>query len=86
MDKVVWDAAADATPNGPAIHFTYVSSDGEEGYPGTVRAKVTYALTNDNEFPIDMEATTDKTTVVNMVHHTYWNLAGFDSGPILIRS
>ncbi len=82
-DKVVWDAEPSDTPNGPSVKFTYVSKDGEEGYPGTVTAKVTYALTNDNEFRIDMEATTDKTTVVNMVHHTYWNLGGYDSGPIV---
>jgi aldose 1-epimerase len=81
-DKVVWDAEPSDTPNGPSIKFTYVSKDGEEGYPGTVTAKVTYALTNDNEFKVDMEATTDKTTIVNMAHHTYWNLGGYDSGSI----
>jgi aldose 1-epimerase len=81
-DKVVWDAEPSETPNGPSIKFTYVSKDGEEGYPGTVTAKVTYALTNDNEFKVDMEATTDKTTIVNMAHHTYWNLGGYDSGTI----
>jgi aldose 1-epimerase len=81
-DKVVWDAEPTETPNGPSIQFTYVSKDGEEGYPGTVTAKVTYALTNDNEFKVDMAATTDKTTIVNMAHHTYWNLGGYDSGSI----
>ena len=82
-DKVVWDAETSETPSGPAITFRYVSRDGEEGYPGTVTANVRYWLTNDNEFRIDMEATSDKTTIVNMVHHTYWNLAGYDSGTIL---
>lgn len=81
-DKVVWDAQPSETPSGPAIQFTYLSKDGEEGYPGNVTAKVTYELTNDNEFKVDMEATTDKTTIVNMAHHTYWNLGGFDSGSI----
>ncbi|MDP9149761.1 MAG: galactose mutarotase, partial [Myxococcota bacterium] len=81
-DKVVWDARPFEGPEGPAIQFTYVSRDGEEGYPGTVTAKVTYALTDSNEFKIDMQATTDKTTIVNMAHHTYWNLAGYDSGSI----
>ena len=81
-DKVVWDAEPMEGPNGPSIAFTYISKDGEEGYPGTVTAKVTYALTNDNEFKVDMEATTDKTTIVNMAHHTYWNLGGYDSGPV----
>jgi aldose 1-epimerase len=81
-DKVVWNAEPSDTSNGPAITFTYVSKDGEEGYPGTVTARVTYALTNDNEFRIDMDATADRTTVVNMLHHAYWNLAGYDSGPV----
>jgi aldose 1-epimerase len=82
-DKVVWDVAAtNDTPQGPMIKLTYLSKDGEEGYPGNVTASVTYTLTNDNEFRIDMEATTDKTTIVNMAHHSYWNLGGYDSGPI----
>jgi len=75
-DKVVWDAEPMETPKGPAIKFTYVSKDGEEGYPGTVTATSTYTLTNDNELLVDMTATTDKTTIINMVHHTYFNLHG----------
>jgi aldose 1-epimerase len=83
-DKVVWDVVAtNDTPQGPSIKFTYLSKDGEEGYPGNVTAFVTYTLTNDNEFKVDMEATTDKTTLVNMAHHSYWNLGGYDSGTIL---
>ena len=82
-DKVIWDADPSDTPNGPIVRFTYVSREGEEGYPGTVTAKVTYGLTNSNEFTIDMEATTDRATIVNIVHHTYWNLGGYDSGTIL---
>jgi aldose 1-epimerase len=82
FDKVVWDAAPNETANGPAVQFTYVSKDGEEGYPGTVTSKVTYTLTNQNEFKVDMEATTDKTTIINLAHHTYWNLGGYDSGTI----
>lgn len=82
-DKVVWDVvAASVTPQGPSIKFTYFSKDGEEGYPGNVTATVAYTLTNDNEFKVDMEATTDKTTLVNMAHHSYWNLGGYDSGTI----
>jgi aldose 1-epimerase len=82
-DKVVWDVVGTSeTPQGPMIQFTYLSKDGEEGYPGNVTAKVTYTLTNANEFKVDMEATTDKTTIVNMAHHSYWNLGGYDSGPI----
>ena len=82
-DKVVWDVAATSvTPQGPTITFTYLSKDGEEGYPGNVTASVTYALMNDNEFTVDMEARTDRTTIVNMAHHSYWNLGGYDSGSI----
>jgi aldose 1-epimerase len=83
FDRVVWDAETSETPNGPAIKLTYVSKDGEEGYPGTLKASVTYTLTNANEFRVDMEATTDKTTIVNLAQHNYWNLAGFDSGSVL---
>ncbi len=82
-DKVVWDATPKETPAGPALELTYVSKDAEEGYPGTVKAKTTYLLTNANELRVEMEAVSDKTTVVSMAHHSYWNLAGFDSGTIL---
>jgi aldose 1-epimerase len=81
-DKVIWTAEPTETEAGPAVKFTYVSKDGEENYPGTVTAHNTYTLTNDNELKVDMDATTDKTTVVSMAHHTYWNLGGHDSGPI----
>lgn len=81
-DKVIWTAEPTETDAGPSIKFTYVSKDGEENYPGTVTAHNTYTLTNNNEFKVDMDATTDKTTVVSMAHHTYWNLAGQESGPI----
>jgi aldose 1-epimerase len=81
-DKVVWSAEAVETENGPALKLTYVSKDGEEGYPGTVTAHNTYTLTNANELKVEMDATTDKTTIINMAHHSYWNLAGHESGPI----
>jgi aldose 1-epimerase len=81
-DKVVWSAEAKSTDAGPVLVFTYTSPDGEEGYPGTVEATVVYTLTNDNELKVEMSATTDKTTLVNMAHHTYWNLGGHDSGTI----
>ncbi|WP_437730200.1 aldose epimerase family protein [Sorangium sp. So ce1335] len=81
-DKVVWDAQAMETPDGPSVKLTYVSKDGEEGYPGTVTAITTYTLTSKNEVKIEMSATTDKTTIVNMAHHSYWNLGGHDSGPV----
>jgi aldose 1-epimerase len=81
-DKVVWTALPTGNPENPAVTFTYVSKDGEEGYPGTVTAEVTYTLTSQNEFKVDMKATTDKTTIVNMAHHSYWNLGGIGSGSI----
>jgi len=81
-DKVVWTAELRESADGPAIALTYVSRDGEEGYPGTVTAKTTYTLTNKNELRVEMEAVTDKPTLVNMAHHSYWNLAGHASGPI----
>jgi aldose 1-epimerase len=74
-DKAVWDATASETPDGPQVKLTLVSKDGDEGYPGTVRATTTYTLTNADELRIEMEATTDKPTPINMVHHTYWNLS-----------
>ncbi len=81
-DKVVWEAEARETDNGPQLTLRYVSPDGEEGYPGTVTATTTYTLTNGNELVVEMAATTDKTTIVNMAHHSYWNLGGNGSGPI----
>ena len=82
-DKVVWNAAPVDTAAGPALELTYVSRDGEEGYPGTITAKTIYTLTNDNELKVEMQATTDRTTLINMAHHSYWNLGGHDSGTVL---
>jgi aldose 1-epimerase len=82
-DKVVWSATPRDTADGPALELTYVSKDGEEGYPGTVTARTVYTLTNQNELKVEMQATTDKTTLVNMAHHSYWNLGGHDAGTIL---
>lgn len=83
FDAVVWDAKEVKTDNAVGLQFTYTSKDGEEGYPGELKAKATYLLTNDNELRIDYEATTDKPTVVNLTNHNYWNLAGAGSGSIL---
>jgi len=78
-DKVIWTAEPKETKDGPSLKLTHVSPDGEENYPGTVTATATYTLTNENELKVDMTASvdkTDKTTLINMAHHTYWNLAG----------
>jgi aldose 1-epimerase len=75
FDKVVWDAEAVDGPDGPSVVLSHVSPDGDEGFPGTLTVKVTYTLTNGNEVRIDYEATTDKTTAVNLTNHSYFNLA-----------
>ncbi len=82
-DKVVWTATPRDAADGPALELTYVSRDGEEGYPGTVTARTVYTLTDQNELRVEMAATTDQTTLVNMANHSYWNLAGHDAGTIL---
>ena len=83
FDKVVWIARERKSANGPALVLTYLSKDGEEGYPGNLRTTVVYTLTNNNELRIDYTASTDKDTVINLTHHSYFNLAGEGNGDIL---
>ncbi|WP_297695889.1 aldose epimerase family protein [uncultured Eudoraea sp.] len=79
FDAVTWKASQTADNQ---IEFTRVSPDMEEGYPGNLHVKVTYVLTDDNELKIDYEATTDKTTIVNLTNHSYFNLKGEGQGDI----
>ncbi|WP_316827046.1 aldose epimerase family protein [Pedobacter miscanthi] len=77
---VVWDATQ---PNAGTLVLHYLSKDGDENFPGNLDVKVTYTLTDDNELKMDYEAKTDKTTVVNLTNHAFFNLNGDGSGTIL---
>ena len=80
--RVLWEGRVlSPREHEAAVQFTYLSQDGEEGYPGNLNVKVTYTLTDENEFRIDYEASTDKATPVNLTNHAYFNLAG--SGDVL---
>jgi aldose 1-epimerase len=81
FDKVVWEGELLKGQTGVA--FTYLSKDGEEGFPGNCNVKVTYALTDGNALIIDYEATTDKDTPINVSQHSYFNLKGEGNGDIL---
>ncbi|MBC7744255.1 MAG: galactose mutarotase [Flavobacterium sp.] len=76
----IWDAEQ---PNNQTLILTYLSKDMEEGFPGNLQVKVTYSFTEDNELKIGYEATTDKTTVINLTNHAFFNLNGEGSGDIL---
>jgi len=82
FDKVAWKARQ-LPQDPPALEMTYLSRDGEEGYPGNLSVKVVYSLTDSNELRIDYTATTDKDTVLNLTNHSYFNLAGQGSRDIL---
>jgi aldose 1-epimerase len=76
FSRVLWQAQPLDPAGGAAVKLTYLSPDGEEGYPGNLTATVTYTLTNDNTLHLDYTATTDKATPVNLTNHAFFNLAG----------
>jgi len=76
FDKVMWKSHAYQSEFGPSLELTYLSKDGEEGYPGNLSVKAVYTLTDDNALKLEFTATTDKDTIVNLTHHSYFNLAG----------
>jgi aldose 1-epimerase len=83
FNKRVWTPKDVSSSAGQALELTYLSKDGEEGFPGNLSVKVVYTLTDENELKIDYSATTDKDTVLNLTNHCYFNLAGQGNGDIL---
>jgi aldose 1-epimerase len=83
FDKVVWSVTEPESPTTPALTLTYVSPDGEEGFPGRLTTTVVYEVTRNNSLSIRYTATTDKPTVLSLTHHSYFNLAGDGNGDIL---
>ena len=83
FNKQLWEAKEFKNGKGVGVAFSYLSKDGEEGYPGNLKVKVIYTLTDDNQLIVDYEATTDKATPLNLSQHTYFNLAGEGNGDIL---
>jgi len=83
FNKALWTAKEIPAKDGQALELTYLSKDGEEGFPGNLHVRVVYTLTDSNALRIEYSATTDKDTVVNLTNHSYFNLAGPGSGDIL---
>ena len=83
FNKAVWRAKTVSAKGGQSLELSYLSKDGEEGFPGNLKVRVTYTLTDANALVIDYSATSDKKTVVNLTNHSYFNLAGQGSGDIL---
>ena len=83
FDKRVWAASARETSRGPALELSLVSPNGDQGYPGTLSVMVVYTLTDEGAWRIDYTATTDKTTIVNLTNHCYFNLSAGASPTVL---
>ena len=82
FDKVVWETATE-NDSIPSLMLSYLSKDGEEGYPGNLQVDVHYTLTDDDELKIEYNAKTDKATVINLTNHSYFNLTGDVTNTIL---
>jgi aldose 1-epimerase len=83
FNKKVWQAEDFIYADSAGVVLSLISPDGDEGYPGNLQVQVTYTLTNHNELKIDYKATTDAPTIINLTHHSYFNLDGHNSGTIL---
>lgn len=83
FDKVIWKGKEFQNDEGAGVKFSYLSKDGDEGFPGNLNCTVIYTLTDNDELKISYEATTDKPTIVNMTNHSYFNLAGAGNGDVL---
>lgn len=83
FDQVLWMVLPVESKSGISLQGKYISRDKEEGYPGNLKVTVTYTLTPNNEFRIEYYASTDKTTIINLTHHSYFNLKGHNKGDIL---
>jgi aldose 1-epimerase len=81
--RVVWRAEPISTGSAPAVKFTHRSPDGNEGYPGTLDVAAVFSLSDENEMQIELTARTDQATLVNLTHHSYFNLAGAGRGNVL---
>ncbi|VVQ31124.1 Aldose 1-epimerase [Pseudomonas fluorescens] len=83
FDKDVWKAQPSNGKDSVGVTLTYLSADGEMGFPGNLKTEVTYSLNEHNELRIDYKASTDKATVLNLTNHSYFNLAGAGNGDVL---
>ena len=83
FDKVVWDAKTRLTDSSASLILTYLSADMEEGYPGNLEVEVVYTLNNEDELRVTYKATTDKTTIINLTQHSYFNLSANFNNTIL---
>ena len=83
FDKVLWLAKPVRRVDAVGVELRHFSPAGNEGYPGNLMVKVVYSLTDKNEFKIEYSAVTDQTTILNLTHHSYFNLAGAGNGDIL---